>query len=133
MIVADASAIIEVLLRRAGSDAIVRRLLGDQEPLAAPSLLDVEVASVLRRYWLAGRLTTQRGEESLELLRALPLSRYSHEDLLPRIWEWRANLTAYDAAYVALAEALDAPLVTCDEKLANSIRGSMQVELFAVG
>lgn len=133
MIVADASAIVELLLQRPGSDAIARRPLTGQEPLAAPSLLDLEVASVLRRYWLSGAITAERGEESLELLGALPLARYSHEDLLARIWEWRANLTAYDAAYVALAEALEAPLVTCDGKLAHTIGGRVQVELFVVG
>src|SRR5512139_1570417 len=82
------------------------RLLSRGESLHAPHLLDVEVAQVLRRYAAAGELTPERGEEALTDLADFPLHRYPHDVLLPRIWELRQNVTACDAAYVALAEAL---------------------------
>jgi len=90
------------------------------ESLHAPHLIDVEVAQVLRRYVRDKTITAQRGQEALEDLRDLPLSRYPHDFLIPRIWELRATLTAYDAVYVALAELLGAPLLTCDGKIASA-------------
>ena len=99
------------------------------ESLHAPHLLDVEVAQVLRRYVREKRITAQRGQEALEDLGNLPLSRYPHDFLLPRIWELRATLTAYDAAYVALAELLDAPLLTCDGKIASASGHNANVEV----
>ncbi len=86
--------------------------------LHAPHLLDVEVAQVFRRFALRGMLGEARGLEALRLLAALPLSRHDHAQLLPRIWALRANITAYDAAYVALAELLGATLLTRDRRLA---------------
>ena len=82
------------------------------------SLLDVETAPVLRRYVREKAMTASRGEEALEDLQDLPLNRYPHAILMPRVSELRAALTARDAVYVALAELLDAPLVTCDRKIA---------------
>ena len=90
------------------------------ETLHAPHLLDVELAQVLRRYALAGELDAARGAQVIEDLAVFPIQRYGHEHLLPRIWMLRQNVTAYDAAYIALAEALDAPLVTRDARLARA-------------
>lgn len=90
------------------------------ESLHAPHLLDVEVTQVLRRYVRDKAITARRGQEALEDLADMPLSRYPHDLLIPRIWELRATLTAYDAAYVALAELLDARLLTCDGKIASA-------------
>src|SRR5215207_4436900 len=87
--------------------------------LHAPALLDLEVAQVLRRYQLRGEITAAWGRAAVRLLAALPVTRYVHDPLLPRIWDLRDNFTAYDAAYIALAEALHAPVVTCDRKLAK--------------
>ncbi len=117
MIVVDASAILELLLQTHTADAIANRCFVPGQSLHAPHLLDVEVAQVLRRYARAGELEANRGLEALEDLARLPLERYSHELLLPRMWELRHNVSAYDAAYLALAEALCAPLLTRDSAL----------------
>lgn len=98
------------------------------ETLHAPHLLDLEVAQVLQRYAAAGALTQDRGSQALEDFADLPLDRYPHHRFLDRIWELRHNLTAYDAAYVALAEALAAPLVTRDAALAK-VRHRARVEV----
>jgi len=119
VIVVDASAILEVLLHTPDGARVAERLFTPGETLHAPHLLDLEVAQVLRRYALAGELDSSRGLEALEDLADLPLTRYPHDLLLPRIWELRRNLTAYDAAYVALAEALAAPLLTRDAALVS--------------
>ncbi|HUG54466.1 MAG TPA: type II toxin-antitoxin system VapC family toxin [Vicinamibacteria bacterium] len=126
----DASALLEVLLRRPRAARIERRLLGGRDSLYAPHLVDVEVAQVLRRFEAAGDLTAERGSEALEDLVGFPLHRYSHEVLLPRIWELRRNVTAYDAAYLALAEVLDAPLVTCDGRLRSAPGHRARVEVY---
>lgn len=118
MIVLDASAAIEWLLQTAAGARVEERLFSKAETLHAPHLIDIEVAQVLRRYVTAGTITASRGSEALEDLLDLSFTRYSHDVLLGRIWELRDNLTAYDAAYVALAETLEAPLVTCDGRLA---------------
>ena len=129
MIVADASVIIEVLLRTDAAPPIEARLFDSGDSIHVPHLLDVEVAQVIRRYVLRGDLSPHRGERTLELLPRFPLARYSHEPLLRRIWALRANLTAHDAAYVALAEGLRAPLVTRDERLAAASGHRAIVEL----
>lgn len=112
MIVLDASAAIEWLLQSPAGVRIDRRIFARSESLHAPHLLDLEVAQVLRRYVRDKTITAQRGQEALDDLGDLPLSRYPHNFLIPRIWELRATLTAYDAAYVALAELLGAPLLS---------------------
>ena len=129
MIVVDASAVLEVLLNTSDGIGIAARLFRAGETLHAPHLLDLEVAQVLRRFARAGALTAERGSQALEDLVDLPLVRYSHEFLLTRIWELRDHVTAYDAAYLALAEALDATLVTRDEALASSRTHRARVEL----
>ena len=120
MIVVDASALIEVLLNTPSGSRITQRLFEGQETLHAPCLLDIEVVQVLRRYALAGELNATRGLQAIEDLSDFPLTRYPHDLFLPRIWELRHNVTAYDAAYIALAEALDAPLLTRDARLASA-------------
>jgi predicted nucleic acid-binding protein len=87
------------------------------------------VVQVLHRYVLRGDLTEGWARNAIGVLVGFPMERYGHEPLIPRIWELRENLTAYDAAYVALAEGLRAPLVTCDARLANTpgIRASIEL------
>src|SRR5512146_3587854 len=129
MIVADASAILELLSRTPVGAAVEARLFRANETVHVPALLDLEVAQVLRRYVARGDLAEPRARASLDLLVAFPMERYSHEPLVRRIWELRDNLTAYDAAYVALAEGLRVPLVTCDARLAGApgIRADVEV------
>ena len=130
MIVVEASAVLEVLLATETGSRVEDRLLSPGESLQAPHLLDVEVAQVLRRYAAAGELTPERGLEALMDLADFRLHRYSHDILLPRIWELRHNVTAYDTAYLALAETLAAPLVTCDARLASAPKHAAKVELY---
>lgn len=118
MIVADASTVLEFLLGGARGRAAERHLLDTNERIQTPTLLDVEVTQGLRRLTAAGVIPEARGRASVELLQSMPLVRHPVTPLLPRLWQLRANLTAYDASYVALAEALDCPLVTFDERLA---------------
>lgn len=129
MIVLDASALLELLLRTPTGRELAGRLLGPDETLHAPHLIDVEVTQVARRYWIQEELDERRGRELLEDLGRLPLERYGHGLMLPRVWELRANATAYDAAYLALAEALDAPLVTRDAALASVPGSRARVEV----
>jgi len=117
VIVVDASAVIDLLLRTPAGRQVEARLFDRPAPLHAPHLLDVEVAQVLRRFVARGEVTPERGAASLRLLDAFPLRRHPHAPLLARMWALRSNLTAYDAAYVALAEALGAVLVTRDTRL----------------
>lgn len=128
MIVVDASAALEVLLRTPASAALERRLFSPRQTLHAPHLLDVEVAQVLRRYAMAGHAEPDRCRAALNDLVDFPLRRYPHDFLMPRVWELRANLTAYDAVYVALAEALDAPLLTRDRRLATAAGHRAHIE-----
>lgn len=129
MMVVDASALLEVILRTPAADAVERRLFSPQETLHAPHLLDVEVAQVVRRYAASGEISAERGRAALSDLADFPLRRYAHDFLLQRVWDFRNNLTAYDAVYVALAEALDAPLVTRDRRLAAAAGHQARIEL----
>ena len=129
MIVVDASALLEALLGTAASAAVTRRIFEAGQTLHAPHLLDVEVVQVLRRYAIAGDLDDQRARAALDDLADFPIRRYPHGLLLPRAWELRNNFSAYDAVYVALAEALDAPLLTRDRRLANAAGKHVSVEL----
>ena len=129
MIVVDASAVLEALLRTPAAAAVEDRLFGARTTLHAPHLLDVEVAQVLRRYAATGDIDVTRGRAALADLADLPLRRYPHHLLLPRAWDLRNNVTAYDAVYIALAEALDAPLVTRDRRLAAAAGHHVKIEL----
>jgi predicted nucleic acid-binding protein len=128
LIVVDASALIEVLLRSPKAAVIEARLFAPGETLHAPHLIDVEVAQVMRRYAASGDIDGERGRAALTDLADLPLRRYPHDLLLPRVWSLRNNLTAYDAVYVALAEALDAVLLTGDRRLAAAPGHGARVE-----
>lgn len=129
MIVVDSSAILDLLLRTSAAVRIQERLFREGETWHVPHLIDLEVAQVLRRYEATGGLEPTRAGEVLLDFSVLPLTRYPHAVLLPRIWELRHAATAYDGAYLALAEALDAPLVTRDARLATSHGHRVSVEL----
>jgi predicted nucleic acid-binding protein len=129
MIVVDASALLEALLRTPAASAVERWLFRPRQTLHAPHLIDVEVAQVVRRYAVNGEIDGERGRAVLADLADLPLRRYPHDFLLPRVWDLRNSLTAYDAVYVALAEALDAPLLTRDKRLAAAAGHYARVEL----
>ncbi len=120
MIVVDASVLLEVLLRTPAGLAMEALVFATGQSLHAPHLVDVEVAHVVRRYAASGDIDGARGGMALADLVDLPLRRYPHDLLLPRIWALRHNFTAYDAAYVALAEVLDAKLLTRDRRLAGA-------------
>jgi predicted nucleic acid-binding protein len=120
MIVLDASALVELLLGTEAGRTIASRIADPTLGLHAPHLADVEVAQALRRYVREGELDAGSAVSALAELRALDLERHAHEPLLDRVWALRENVTAYDAVYVALAEALEAPLVTCDGRLARA-------------
>ena len=129
MIVADASALVDVLLRVGETDAIEARLLNSGLTLHVPHLIDAEVAHAIRRHAVTGAIDAERGRDLLADFVDLPMQRHAHDWLLPRVWELRHNLTAYDAIYVALAEALDAPLLTRDARLAAAGGHHATVEL----
>jgi predicted nucleic acid-binding protein len=120
MLVVDTSAVVAALVGRGtGRDAVMGRLADDGD-LHAPHLLDVEFLQTLRSLVRAGQLSVDRATDARTDFADLKIRRYPHEPLADRIWELRDNLTAYDAAFVALAEALDVPLVTCDARLAGA-------------
>ena len=129
MIVLDASVVLEVLLRTPAARKIEGRIFAKKQTLHAPHLLDLEVAQVLRRYSAAGELGGERGRLALEDLADFPIDRYPHDLFLPRIWELRNTVTAYDASYIALAEALSAPLFTRDRRLAAALGPPAIIEL----
>jgi len=129
VIVLDASVLLEVLLRMPAGVALEDRLFEPEESLHVPHLVDIEVAQVLRRYALAGEVEAVRCSAALDDLAGLPLTRYPHEFLMSRVWDLRGNLSAYDAVYVALAEALDASLLTRDRRLANAPGHGVRVEV----
>lgn len=120
MIVVDASACIETLLNTQAAAELRRRMFATGETLHAPHLLDIEVTQVLRRFVAMGEISDERAKIALDDLADLRMHRYPHDLFLPRVWTLRHNLTAYDAIYVALAEALGAELVTCDRRLASA-------------
>ena len=119
MIVLDASAALELLLNRPLGAAVAERAFAPGLSLHAPHLLDLEVAQVLRRLSRSGEIEPVRAREAIDDLADLGIVRYPHGMLLPDIWALRENATAYDAAYLVLAAALEATLVTCDAKLAR--------------
>jgi predicted nucleic acid-binding protein len=129
VIVADASAVLDLLIGTAAAERVADRLLDPAETLHAPHLLDVEVAQALRRYVAAGDLDGGQGERALADLLDLPIRRHAHAVLLRRAWELRESVTAYDAMYVALAEALRATLVTRDGRLARAHGHRARIEL----
>jgi predicted nucleic acid-binding protein len=128
VIVVDAS-VLAPALADDGDDGDKSRMRLHGQTLAAPELIDLEVASVLRRLFLAGRLPGRRVELALADLRDIPLRRAPHRLLLPRCWELKDNATVYDAAYIALAETLGVVLVTSDARLSRTPGLRCRVEL----
>ena len=129
MIVLDASAAVDWLVQTAGARHIERRIFSRNQSLHAPELLDLEVAQMLRRLVREGALSAFRAEGAIEDLLDLRITRYPHLVLLPRIWQLRHNLSAYDAAYVVLAEKLGATLLTRDAILASAAGHSAIIEV----
>jgi predicted nucleic acid-binding protein len=129
VIVADASALVAVLLRLPAASAVEDWLFAPGQTIHAPHLIDIEIAQVVRRYAASGVIDAPRGQATLANLIAFPLRRYPHDLLLPKVWALRNNLTAYDAAYVALAETLDAPLITRDRRLAAATGTAARIHL----
>ncbi len=134
MIVADASVVVELLLNRdapAGVEMGMR--IERDEAVCAPHLLDAEVGQALRRLAHQGQMTAPRASASLNNLVRLPIQRYAHGWLLPRAFELRDNVTVYDGLYLALAEALDVPLLSCDSALVNVPGCTASVEILPTG
>lgn len=131
MIVLDASAAVELLLGTPAGRIVARRLIADGGPVHAPHLLDVEVVSALRHAVARRLVDAQRGAEALDDLAELATVRYPHAPLLARVWTLRSRLSAYDAIYVALAEELDAPLLTRDRRLGRAGGHRAKVEVIA--
>ena len=129
MIVLDASAAIEWLLGRDLGEQVAQRLLAPDQSVHVPHLWSVEVAQVLRRFVRSGTLTPDRARQAVGDAKDLPAARYPHEPLLDRAWQLRDNMTIYDGVYLALAEALDAPLVTTDERMQSSPGHDANVDL----
>jgi predicted nucleic acid-binding protein len=120
VIVVDASALLEFLLQTSTGIRVEARLFRDEDELHAPHLLDVEVVQGLRRLVRTGELSSRRADEAIADLTDLDLHRHAHLDFLGRAWKLRDNISAYDAMYVALAEAIAAPVVTCDKPLGKA-------------
>ncbi len=129
MIVLDASAIVELLLGTNQGRSVGDRVADPAVGLHVPHLADLEVAQALVRYVREGELEGSEALAALEDLRSVDLERHGHEPLLDRVWALHDNLTSYDAVYVALAEALDATLLTCDGRLARAPGLAARIEL----
>jgi predicted nucleic acid-binding protein len=130
VIVLDASAAVDWLLQTSAGQRIEKRIYSHNESLHTPHLLDLEVTQVLRRLVREGALPAHRADEAVRDLLDLRITRYPHFVLLPRIWQLRHNFSAYDAAYVVLAEKLGAALVTRDGRLASASGHAAPIELF---
>lgn len=130
MIVLDASATVDWLLQTSAGQHIEHRIYSARESLHAPHLLDLEVAQVLRRLVREGTVPANRADHAVQDLLNLRVTRYPHFMLLPRVWQLRHNFSAYDAAYIGLAEKLNAPLITRDTRLAAAPGHAAIIELF---
>ena len=129
MVVVDASAIVDLVIGAPGYEPIADRLLDPRVVAHAPHTIDVEVVAALRRLEQRGRIDSARARAGIDLHRSLRIERHSHARHVPRMWELRHTVTAADAAYVALAEALDAVLLTSDRKLEASTGHHARIEL----
>ncbi|MGH4025478.1 MAG: type II toxin-antitoxin system VapC family toxin [Pseudonocardiaceae bacterium] len=127
--VLDTSAVIELFVRDETNPELRRRVLTGSG--VAPELIDLESANVIRRMVLCRELATAEAREALGEIRESPLTRIPHRPLIGRVWELRDTLTAYDAAYVALAELFGVPILTCDGRLARSHGHDAEIELYA--
>jgi predicted nucleic acid-binding protein len=131
VIVVDASVLANVVGDDHDDGGLVRARLQAETQIVAPDLVDVETVAVLRRRWLTGDLDDERFAEAITLLESIPIHRFPARPLLRRAYELRANVTAYDAMYVALAEQLDATVVTGDSRLAGAPCLRCQIEVLA--
>jgi predicted nucleic acid-binding protein len=131
LIVVDASAVLETLLQTKLARRLMERMLEPSATLHAPHLLDIEVTHALRRLVQRGDLTVSRAKQGLDDFSNLLIERHGHQLLTLRIWQLRESMTAYDGAYVALAEALDAPLLTCDAKLSHTHGHTARIDFIA--
>jgi predicted nucleic acid-binding protein len=129
VLVVDTSAVLAALAAPDADPKLIARLADDGD-LHAPHLIDTEVLDALRRMTIGGAIGEDRAADVRRDFADLALVRYPHEPLSERVWELRHNLTAYDATFVALAEALGVPLVTCDARLASAPGHAASVELF---
>jgi predicted nucleic acid-binding protein len=129
VLVVDSSAVLEALVARDPARGLVERLADDGD-LHVPHLIDTEVLHALRRMLRTGRLSAERAHDARTDFADLTLVRYPHEPLSDRVWELRENLSAYDATFVALAEGLERPLVTCDARLAAAPGHRAEIELY---
>jgi predicted nucleic acid-binding protein len=129
VIVVDASALLATLLGSPRSARVLEHVARGEDSLHAPHLVDLEITHALRRFVMLREISDRQARERLQVHLDLQLVRHDHLPLLPRIWELRRNLTAYDAAYVALAELLECPLLTCDARLARSAGHSVEVQV----
>jgi predicted nucleic acid-binding protein len=129
VIVVDASALLEFLLQTSIGVRIEARLFRDEDELHAPHLVDVEVVQGLRRLVRMGEVSSARAEQAIADLTDLDLHRHPHVDLLPRAWKLRDNISAYDAMYVSLAEAIEAIIVTCDRPLTKAPGRRTRIEV----
>jgi len=129
MIVVDASAVLEFLLQTPLGVRVEDRLFRRDDEFHVPHLLDVEVVQGLRRLVRTGEVSASRATEAITDLNELDLHRHAHLDLLGRAWKLRDNLSAYDAMYVALAEAINASIVTCDAALSKAPGRRATIEL----
>ena len=132
MVVVDASALVEMLLGRPGGPVVAQHIADHDDDLHAPHLVDLEVTNALRRAIAAEEVSGERATYAFTTLLDLHIVRYDHASLLPRVWSLRDNMTAYDAAYVALAENVvepGTPLLTTDARLARAAREHTRVEV----
>jgi predicted nucleic acid-binding protein len=129
MLVVDTSAVLEALAARDPAPRLIERLAADGD-LHAPHLIDTELLHALRGMGIRREISDERAADALSDFAELALVRYPHQPLNDRVWELRHNLTAYDATFVALAEVLAAPLITCDARLASAPGHKAQIELF---
>jgi predicted nucleic acid-binding protein len=130
VIVVDTSAVLAVLAGRTPDGALVQRLTDDGD-LHAPHLIDIEILQALRGLVRGGKLSLDRADDVRTDVADLTITRYGHEPLANRVWALRENLTAYDSVFVALSEALEVPLITCDARLADA--PGIAVELYPHG
>jgi predicted nucleic acid-binding protein len=129
VLVVDSSAVLEALAAHDPATGLVERLAEDGD-LHAPHLIDTEILHALRRMLRKGQISSERAHDARTDYTELTLVRYPHEPLNDRVWDLRENLTAYDATFVALAEALDVPLVTCDARLAAAPGSRARIEVY---